>query len=113
MKPGVKICALLGDPVEQSLSPAMHNAAFGDKGLNYIYVSSRVNAESLKAAIEGARALGIAGLNITIPHKVSVVSMLDEVDDVSRRIGAVNTVVINNGIYCTDTSAYVINLIKH
>ena len=109
MKPGVKICALLGDPVEQSLSPAMHNAAFGDKGLNYIYVSSRVNAESLKAAIEGARALGIAGLNITIPHKVSVVSMLDEVDDVSRRIGAVNTVVINNGIlkgYNTDAAGF-------
>lgn len=109
MKPGVKICALLGNPVEQSFSPVMHNAAFSDKGLNYIYVASRVDDKSLKAAIDGARALGIAGLNITIPHKVSVISMLDEVDDVSQRIGAVNTVVNNGGIlkgYNTDAAGF-------
>ncbi|MDD3264948.1 MAG: shikimate dehydrogenase, partial [Dehalococcoidales bacterium] len=109
MKPGVKICALLGDPVEQSFSPAMHNAAFSDKGLNYIYVASRVDDTSLKAAIEGARALGIAGLNITIPHKVSVIPMLDEIDDVSQRIGAVNTVVNNGGVlkgYNTDAAGF-------
>jgi shikimate dehydrogenase len=109
MKPGVKICALFGDPVEQSLSPDMHNAAFKDKGINYLYIASRVIPSSLKQAIEGTRALGIHGLNITIPHKVSVMELLDEVDEASRQIGAVNTVVNEGGVlkgYNTDTLGF-------
>lgn len=109
MKPGVKVCALLGDPIDQSLSPDMHNAAFKDKGLNYIYIASRVKPLSLKEAIEGCRALGIHGLNITIPHKVSVMEMLDELDEKSRQIGAVNTVVNSNGVlkgYNTDADGF-------
>ncbi|MDD5604693.1 MAG: shikimate dehydrogenase [Dehalococcoidales bacterium] len=109
MKPGVKICALLGDPIEQSLSPDMHNAAFRDKGLNYIYIASRVKPSSLAEAIEGSRALGIHGLNITIPHKVSVMALLDEIDEASEQIGAVNTVVNTNGVlkgYNTDAAGF-------
>ncbi len=109
MKKEVKICALFGDPVAQSLSPEMHNAAFKDKGLNYIYVASRVKPASLQAAVEGTRAIGIHGLNITIPHKVSVIPLLDELDEVSKQIGAVNTVVNSGGIlkgYNTDAAGF-------
>ncbi|MDD2471333.1 MAG: shikimate dehydrogenase, partial [Dehalococcoidales bacterium] len=109
MKKEMKICALFGDPVAQSLSPEMHNAAFKDKGLNYIYVASRVKPASLQAAVEGTRAIGIHGLNITIPHKVSVIPLLDELDEVSKQIGAVNTVVNSGGIlkgYNTDAAGF-------
>jgi len=84
------ICGVMGDPVEHSVSPAMHNAAFRKLGLNYVYLPFRVSRDRLAGAVEGIRALHIAGMNITIPHKVSIIPLLDEVDPLAQRIGAVN-----------------------
>ncbi len=93
----LKLFALIGDPVGQSLSPAMHNAAFRVLGLNCAYINLRVPKPTLANAIAGVRALGIAGLNITIPHKISIISLLDELDESANLVGAVNTVKNNRG----------------
>jgi len=103
-----KLYALIGDPVEHSLSPAMQNTAFQSLGLNYVYLSLRVEPEKLQQAIEGLRALNIQGFNVTIPHKVAVIKYLDEVDQHAKDIGAVNTVVNREGKligYNTDGAA--------
>lgn len=92
-----KICALIGDPVGHSLSPLMHNAAFENAGIDYAYLAFRVEGEQLAAAISGMRALGIKGLNVTIPHKVAVIPLLDSLDKLAEKIGAVNTIVNDNG----------------
>lgn len=104
-----KICGLIGDPVEHSVSPAMHNAAFREKGLDFVYLPFRVKKEQLRQAIDGARVLNIVGLNITIPHKVNVIPYLDELDPLAEKIGAVNTIVNSNGSlkgYNTDASGF-------
>lgn len=93
----LKLFALIGDPVGQSLSPAMHNAAFRALGLNCAYITLRVPKPTLANAIAGVRALGIAGLNVTIPHKISIISLLDELDESAKLVGAVNTVKNNRG----------------
>jgi shikimate dehydrogenase len=92
-----KICALIGDPVEHTMSPAMHNAAFQEMGLDYVYIPFLVNARDLPHAVAGFRALNVRGFNVTIPHKVSVIPLLDSLDPLAQKIGAVNTVVNNNG----------------
>ena len=89
------ICAVIGNPIEHSLSPAIHNAAFTACGLNWAYVACRV--EELKQAIEGIRALGIRGVSVTIPHKVAVMPLLDTVDEAARTIGSINTIVNTAG----------------
>ncbi len=93
-----RICALIGDPVEHTMSPAMHNAAFRELGLDYIYLAFRVTPENLEKAIAGMRALDIRGLNVTIPHKVNVIPLLDKVDHLAGKIGAVNTIVNDDGV---------------
>ena len=91
-----RLCALIGNPVEHSLSPAIHNAAFQHLGLNYVYVAFKV--EDVEGALRGIRALtGIRGASVTIPHKVAVLPHLDEVDPTARNIGAVNTIVSDRG----------------
>ena len=92
-----KICALIGDPVEHSMSPAMHNAAFKKLGLDYAYVPFRVKPPELAQAVAGLRALNVRGFNVTIPHKVAVIPLLDNLDSIAQKIGAVNTVVNDNG----------------
>jgi len=92
-----RVCALLGDPVEHTVSPAMHNAAFAATGLDFIYVPFRVYPEGLAAAVAGLRALNARGFNVTIPHKVSVIPLLDSLDSLAEKIGAVNTVVNEGG----------------
>ncbi|HET7058430.1 MAG TPA: shikimate dehydrogenase [Nitrospiraceae bacterium] len=90
-----QLCGVLGNPVEHSLSPAIHNAAFQKLGLNYVYLAFRV--EDLDGAIRGLRALGnVRGFSVTIPHKVAVVPFLDEVEPTARHIGSVNTIVVEN-----------------
>ena len=74
-----KIVALLGNPVEHTLSPAMHNAAFEALGLDYCYVAFPVNPEMLGDAVTAVRALHLAGVNVTVPHKENVIPFLDEV----------------------------------
>jgi shikimate dehydrogenase len=92
-----KICALVGDPVEHTVSPAMHNAAFAEAGLGFVYVPFRVCPENLAEAVAGLRALDVRGFNVTIPHKVAVIRCLDSLDPLAEKIGAVNTVVNENG----------------
>jgi shikimate dehydrogenase len=91
-----KLCGVLGNPVEHSLSPAIHNAAFQKLGLNYVYLAFRV--EAIGEAVKGLRAFGnCRGFSITIPHKVNVLPFLDEVEPTAKQIGAINTIVIDNG----------------
>ena len=87
-----KILGVIGDPIEHTFSPAMHNAGLSELGLNYIYLPFHVKPDRLSYALEGAKALGIQGLNVTIPHKTNIIKELDEVDTVAEMIGAVNTV---------------------
>jgi len=89
------VYALIGNPVGHSLSPVMHNSAYRDMDLKARYVSFCV--KDLENAILGIRALDIKGVSVTIPHKVEVMKYLDEVDEESRKIGAVNTIINNNG----------------
>lgn len=101
-----KLCGLLGNPVEHSLSPAIHNAAFQKLGLNFVYLAFKV--EDLEGAVRGIRALGnLRGFSVTIPHKVAVMPFLDEVEQTARHIGSVNTILVDEGKltgYNTDAS---------
>jgi len=92
-----KITGLFGYPVEHTLSPLMHNAAFEHLGLDYCYLPFSVHPDSLKNATEAIRALNLAGVNITIPHKESVIPYLDNVNEEALFIGAVNTIVNQKG----------------
>jgi len=89
------ICCIIGDPVEHSLSPAMHNAAYAALGLDFAYVVFRVT--DVPAAVAGIRALGIRGSSVTIPHKLAVIPHLDKLDEVAGWIGSVNTIVNDGG----------------
>lgn len=96
IKPSTAVCALIGNPVAHSMSPAIHNRAFAELGLDYVYVAFRV--EDVGAAMAGMRAFDtFRGMSVTIPHKVSIIPYLDEVAEVDRRIGSVNTVVKDGG----------------
>ncbi|MDD5509715.1 MAG: shikimate dehydrogenase [Dehalococcoidales bacterium] len=104
-----RVCGVIGDPIEHTMSPVMHNAAFSELGIDYVYLPFRVKKDDLGQAIAGARALNLAGLNVTIPHKVAVISFLDELDPIAERIGAVNTIVNDNGAlrgYNTDATGF-------
>jgi shikimate dehydrogenase len=91
-----QFCGVIGNPVEHSLSPAIHNAAFQKLGLNFVYLAWRV--EIIGDAINGLRALGnFRGASVTIPHKVAAVPFLDEVENTARHIGAINTIVATGG----------------
>lgn len=81
---------IIGNPVSHTLSPVMQNAAFAESGENCVYLPFPV--EDLPAAVGGIKALGIRGVSVTIPHKETILPLLDEVEEVARRIGAVNTV---------------------
>jgi len=85
------IYGIIGHPVRHSLSPIMHNNAFKIRKINAVYLAFDVT--NLKAAINGVRALGIKGLSVTIPHKETVIDYLDEIDEIAKRIGAVNTII--------------------
>ncbi len=83
---------IVGDPVEHSLSPVMHNAAFRELGINSVYVPFRVLSRYLGDAVQGLRSQGVLGFNVTVPHKVRILKHLRKLDPLARRIGAVNTV---------------------
>jgi len=104
-----KICGVIGDPIEHTMSPAIHNAAFNKLGLDYVYLPFQVKKEELGRAIEGMRGLNIKGLSVTIPHKVAVIILLDELDHNAERIGAINTITNDNGVlkgYNTDAGGF-------
>ncbi|WP_456425226.1 shikimate dehydrogenase [Rhodocaloribacter sp.] len=88
-----RLVLLLGDPVAHSRSPLIHNAAFRHQGMNMVYVAARVAREDLAAAVAGLRALGVAGANVTIPHKQAVAPMMDTLSPEAEAVGAVNTIV--------------------
>jgi shikimate dehydrogenase len=91
----VKICCLIGDPVEHSLSPLIHSAAYRALGLNYAYITRRVR--DIERAIADIRTNGIRGVSVTTPHKVAVMKHLDRLDPTAQKIGAVNTIVNEKG----------------
>jgi shikimate dehydrogenase len=88
-----RVTGILGWPVDHSVSPAMHNAAYRALGLDFVYVPLPVRPEDLALAVGGMRALHVAGANVTLPHKVAIVPLLDAVSREAELIGAVNTVV--------------------
>ncbi|MBT5988488.1 shikimate dehydrogenase [bacterium] len=92
-----RICALLGNPVEHSMSPAMHNALFHKFGLNYRYLCFRVEPSQLKEGVHAIRTLNFLGANVTVPYKQSVIPYLDKLDPIAEKIGAVNTIVNHQG----------------
>lgn len=96
IKGSTNVVGLIGNPVEHSFSPPMHNAAFKALNMDYVYVAFDVLPENLENAIMGGKALNIKGLNVTIPHKINVMEYLNEIDDVARLIGAVNTIDFKN-----------------
>ncbi|MCF8078334.1 MAG: shikimate dehydrogenase [Desulfobacterales bacterium] len=99
-----KVYAVLGNPVAHSLSPVMLNRAFRETGYRGLYVALKVT--DIAGAIAGVRALGFSGASVTVPHKVAVMDHLDEIDPTARAIGAVNTVVNQNGrLVGTNTDA--------
>jgi shikimate dehydrogenase len=106
---------VIGDPVAHSMSPDMQNAAFDDAGLKAVYGRFRVSPAGLPDAVKGIRALGLKGINVTVPHKTTVMPFLDELDPLAASIGAVNTIVNQEGKligYNTDGEGFVEGLKK-
>ena len=88
---------VMGWPIVHSLSPVLQNAAIEKAGCDYVYTALPVKPEDLHQAVEGLKALQFRGWNVTIPHKTAIMSLLDEIDEDARIIGAVNTVVNDGG----------------
>ncbi|MDQ0112711.1 shikimate dehydrogenase [Paenibacillus harenae] len=104
---------VIGDPIRHSKSPIMMNRAFRETGINGAYMAFHVTNDRLSDFIAGIRAMGVRGVNVTIPHKLDVMAFLDEIDDGARALGAVNTIVNDNGRligYNTDGIGYVRSL---
>lgn len=94
---GQQVACIIGWPVSHSLSPRIHNAGFRTAGLDWTYVALAVSPEDLERGMGGIRALGFAGLNVTMPHKQTVMEFLDEVSHEAELAGAVNTIVATGG----------------
>ncbi|MDH4120706.1 MAG: shikimate dehydrogenase [Deltaproteobacteria bacterium] len=99
-----RLYGVLGHPVSHSLSPAMHNAAFGHLGINAAYVAFPVAPARLPQAIAGLWALGVAGWNLTVPHKESILPLLNTVLPAAQALGAVNTVRVEEDGSLTGTN---------
>ncbi|MDK2816198.1 MAG: shikimate dehydrogenase [Moorella sp. (in: firmicutes)] len=113
VKASTGLVALMGCPVEHSLSPLMQNAAFAATGLDLVYLAFAVTPSGLPAALAGLKALGFRGANVTVPHKEAVIKYLDAVEPTAARIGAVNTIVNEGGRlngYNTDASGFLRSL---
>jgi shikimate dehydrogenase len=93
----MKIYGVIGDPIEHSMSPLMQNAVFRAAGIDAKYCRFKVKPGELQNTIKGVKALGIAGVNVTIPHKIEVMKYLDELDPLAKDIGAVNTILNKDG----------------
>lgn len=104
-----KLTGLLGSPVAHSISPMMHNEAFSILGLDYVYLCFDVGTDSLKTVVEGMKTMGVRGFNCTMPDKNLMCELADDLSPAARLIGAVNTVVNDNGKltgYNTDGIGY-------
>ena len=110
-----KNLGVIGYPIKHSLSPVIQNAALSASGLDYAYIAMPIAPEDLKTAVSGLKAANFSGFNVTIPHKVTIMQYLDEIDDTAKFIGAVNTVKIENGRlygYNTDVTGFINPLLK-
>jgi len=110
-----QIFGIMGYPIGHTLSPAMHNAAFEALGMQAVYVPFQVKPEDLGKATLSLRALGIFGVNVTLPHKSGVIEFLDELDTTAKQIGAVNTIMQRGGKlygYNTDGPGFMLSLRK-
>lgn len=104
-----QLTALLGSPVAHSISPLMHNEAFAQLGLDYVYLCFDVNEDSLETAVNGLKAAGIRGFNLTMPNKNLMAQLADRLSPAAQLLGAVNTVVNDGGLltgYNTDGIGY-------
>lgn len=102
-----KLCIIIGDPVEHSLSPAMHNAGYEALDIDdqFVFTACRISAEDLQTVMQAVRTLHIRGISCTVPHKEEVLPYLDAIDPIAQTIGAVNTVINDGGVltgYNTD-----------
>jgi shikimate dehydrogenase len=110
-----ELVGAFGSPIDENPTGVMEEAAFAAKGLDYRYLTIKVNQGDLKAAMEGMRAMNMRGINLTIPHKVEVLKYLDELSEAAEIIGAVNMVVNKNGKLWgenTDGKGYLTSLKK-
>ena len=104
-----KTFAVIGDPIDHSLSPNIHSAAFKELDLDCSYIAYRIPKDELKEGIEGLKKIQIVGFNVTIPHKVEMMKYVDKLDESCSLIGAVNTVENNDGVlkgYNTDMGGF-------
>lgn len=104
-----KLTGLLGSPVAHSISPMMHNTSYKYHNLDYIYLCFDVNTDNLKTAVDGLKALGVHGFNLTMPNKNLMCELIDEMSPAAEIIGAINTVLNDNGRligYNTDGVGY-------
>lgn len=104
-----RLTGLLGSPVAHSISPMMHNEAFRKLGLDYVYLAFDVGTDKLAAAVEGLKALNVRGFNLTMPDKNRMCMLCDQLSPAAEIIGAVNTVVNEDGVlmgYTTDGTGY-------
>ncbi|MEM4409746.1 MAG: shikimate dehydrogenase [Candidatus Caldarchaeum sp.] len=109
------VYGIFGYPVSHSLSPIMHNAAFSALCMDSVYVAFNVVPDELEVATKAIRALGISGINVTIPHKQSIMPFLDEVSDDAKLVGAVNTVLNDCGVlrgFNTDVRGFLLAVEK-
>ncbi|MDX1533736.1 MAG: shikimate dehydrogenase, partial [Nitrosopumilaceae archaeon] len=105
----VKTYAVIGDPIDHSLSPNIHNAAFKELELDCTYIAYRIPKGELEEGIDALKKINISGFNVTIPHKVEMMKYLDKVDEDCSIIGATNTVTFADGIlkgYNTDMEGF-------
>ncbi len=101
-----RIVGIIGDPIEHSRSPQMHNAAFAKAGLDYVYVPFHVRPDDLADAIAGFKALNVVGINVTLPHKQAVIPYLTSISREAELVGAVNTLTfVDDGIHGDNTDA--------
>ncbi len=112
-----RLVGIIGWPVEHSLSPPMHNAAFAARNMDWAYVPLPVTPDRVKEAVLGLRALGFRGVNVTVPHKQAVMPFLDHLTPEAQAIGAVNTIVVeeNGHMWGTNTDArgFLDDLVAH
>lgn len=104
-----QLMGLIGWPVSHSFSPAMHNAAAADLGLDFVYLALPVHPDDVETAVRGLPALGFRGFNITVPHKQAIMLLLDEIEAGARAIGAVNTVVISKQYSVNSEQSPIVN----
>ncbi len=111
-----RIVGIIGNPIDHTLSPRMHNAAFAELGLDFVYVPFRTKDRRLREAVRTLKVLGIAGFNVTVPYKEDVMRYLDRISETAQAVGAVNTIYRENRLFIgdnTDAAGFHQSLLAH